>query len=189
MKRVFCELESLSSVAFCKPSQEKKNQNESMEDFERRVWVERCHVNGNNELEIPGIMFKKSLESASKFLNMKIKGEGNSTYTKNFKAGIAITSPVALGVKKENIKGDWQYVPSDGKVGGSSRVYKCFPQVDKWNGALEVVILDDKITEDVFKKTLDAAGMFIGVGRFRPINGGDKGRFKVTSVKFENIVV
>ena len=43
-------------------------------------------------------------------------------------------------------------------------------------------ILDETVTEDVFKNILEQAGAFIGIGRFRPRNNGFYGRFKVEKV-------
>jgi len=178
----------MSPVAFCRPYVEEKLENESNDQYEKRTWRERGHYNEDGTAFIPSIMFKKAIELGAKFLNIKIPGEGNATYTKNFKAGIFVDTHIPLSAVKEQIKGDWQYVPADGKPNTSGpRVHKCFPQVDSWEGTLQVTILDDKITEDVFTKVLKAAGTFIGVGRFRPINAGDKGRFSVEKVEFENI--
>jgi len=178
----------MSPVAFCRPYMEAPLENESKDKHEKRTWRERGHYDENDMAFIPSIMFKKAIETGAKFLNMKIPGEGNATFTKNFKAGIFVESNIPLEVSKEEIKGDWQFVPSDGKPNTSGpRVHKCFPQVDSWEGTLVVNILDDKITEDVFIKVLKAAGTFVGVGRFRPINAGDKGRFSLVDITFENI--
>lgn len=188
MKRAICKLKSTSPVAFCRPYVEEPYENESKMEFEKRTWRERGHYSGDEEAFIPSIMFKKSIEAGAKFLNMKIPGEGNATYTKNFKAGIFVENNIPLNTFKADIIGDWQFVPADGKPNTSGpRVHKCFPQVNEWEGTLAVTILDDKITEDVFAKVLKAAGTFIGVGRFRPINGGDKGRFTFENIEFENI--
>ena len=45
-------------------------------------------------------------------------------------------------------------------------------------------ILDDTITEDVFKEHLEEAGKFIGIGRFRPRNNGFYGRFAVDKIEW-----
>jgi hypothetical protein len=39
------------------------------------------------------------------------------------------------------------------------------------------VIFDDTITKEVFERHLTEAGRFVGIGRFRPENGGIYGRF------------
>jgi hypothetical protein len=45
-----------------------------------------------------------------------------------------------------------------------------------------VFILDPIITEDVFREMVEIAGMFIGIGRFRPEKGGTNGRFRIKSL-------
>ena len=44
-------------------------------------------------------------------------------------------------------------------------------------------ILDDQITKNIFEEHLKAAGIYIGIGTFRPIKGGYHGRFSVTSLE------
>ena len=44
-------------------------------------------------------------------------------------------------------------------------------------------MVDETITKDVLLKHLEQAGNFIGVGRWRPINGGMYGRFAVKALK------
>ena len=41
------------------------------------------------------------------------------------------------------------------------------------------------VTEDVFKQHLIEAGQFIGIGRWRPRNNGQYGRFIVEKVEWE----
>ena len=48
----------------------------------------------------------------------------------------------------------------------------------------EYLILDDILNEEVFLKVLQAAGQFIGIGRFRPQNKGYYGRFEVKSLEW-----
>lgn len=50
---------------------------------------------------------------------------------------------------------------------------------------MEFLILDEIITEEVFREHLADAGSFIGIGRFRPRNNGFYGRFLVESVDWK----
>jgi hypothetical protein len=187
MKKARCRVKSLSPVAFCKAVHVEKESNETNDAYEKRTWRERAHYDQNGNMYIPSNMFKKSMAAAAQFLNRKIQGQGNSTYTKHFKAGIGVENIIDLSTKVEDVHGDWQFVPSDGKANSSAgKVHKCFPEVESWEGELEVLILDPVINDEIFEEVLKAAGMFIGVGRYRPINGGDKGRFRVESVEFED---
>lgn len=118
----------------------------------------------------------------AKFLGKQIKGKGKSTYTKHFEAGVLVMDPLVLPIKKDEVQGEWLFAPSDGKRGSGSRVDKCFPVIPKWSGKVTFHILDDTITEDVFREHLEEAGKFIGIGRFRPRNNGFYGRFAVKSL-------
>jgi hypothetical protein len=56
----------------------------------------------------------------------------------------------------------------------------------KWSATFDVIILDPIISEDIFREMLTMAGMFIGVGRFRPEKGGTNGRFKIEEIKWQD---
>jgi hypothetical protein len=169
-------------------------ENESYEDHEIRVWKEKAHFDRNGDLIIPPMAFSNSLKEASKFLSVKIPGKRNATYTKHFVAGVIVTEPLIIATKEQLEKEaatengsktlieEWLFVPSDGKRGGSSRVTKCFPLITAWSGIVDYFIVDEEITQEVFKKTLVASGNLIGIGRFRPINCGYYGRFQVKNL-------
>jgi len=59
------------------------------------------------------------------------------------------------------------------------------PVIPNWNGDVEYYVLDETITPDVFEKHLQEAGNFIGIGRFRPENGGFYGRYKVNKISWK----
>jgi len=60
---------------------------------------------------------------------------------------------------------------------------KCFPVIPRWEGKVEIHVLDDTITSEVLEDHLVQAGQFVGVGSFRPQNRGLFGRFKLVSLK------
>ena len=66
--------------------------------------------------------------------------------------------------------------------GSGKRVEKCFPVIPSWTGEVTFYVLDETVTQEVFKNILEQAGAFIGIGRFRPRNNGFYGRFKVESI-------
>ena len=117
---------------------------------------------------------------------MGIKGRGKATYTKHFKAGVLVTDGLTLPVNKDDVDGEVFFVPSDGKAGGGSRVKKKFPVIREWSGEVTFYILDDTITEDVFEAHLKEAGNFIGIGRFRPENGGFYGRYAIDKITWSD---
>jgi hypothetical protein len=54
----------------------------------------------------------------------------------------------------------------------------------KWAATFDVIVLDPIISAEIFEEMLTMAGMFIGIGRFRPEKGGTNGRFRVESIKW-----
>jgi len=155
---------------------------ETSKAFEERTWRERCHVTEDGHIFIPPMAFKNALAEAAKFSPTQIPGKGKATYTKNFEAGVLVMDPLVLPVKKENVDGEWLFVPPDGRRGGGKRVDKCFPVIRSWKGTVKFHVLDDSIPEDIFERTLRDAGTFIGIGRFRPRNNGYYGRFDVERI-------
>lgn len=157
---------------------------EGAKDYEARTWRDRLHTTESGEVFIPPMSFKNCLSEAAKFLSIQIPGKGKATYTKHFEAGVLVTDALHLGIQKEQVKGEWLFVPSDGVRGSGKRVEKCFPIIHEWSGEVTFYILDETVKEDVFTHVLSEAGKFIGMGRFRPRNNGFYGRFEVESVKW-----
>jgi hypothetical protein len=155
---------------------------ENAKDYEARTWRDRLHVTDDGSVFIPPMSFKNCLSEAAKFLGIQIPGKGKSTYTKHFEAGVLVTDAMILPIKKEEVKGEWLFVPSDGVRGSGKRVDKCFPVIHEWGGEVTFYVLDETVTEEVFRNVLEQAGAFIGIGRFRPRNNGFYGRFKVEAI-------
>ena len=184
MKTVVAHLKSISPYSQSRHYEVPKADNgrEIAKDYEARTWRERLHATEDGNVFIPPMAFKNSLSEAAKFLQRQIPGKGKSTYTKHFEAGVLIMDMLVLPIKKEDVAGEWLFVPSDGKRGGGSRVDKCFPVIPSWEGDVTIHILDEIISKDVLMEHLDAAGKFIGIGRFRPRNNGFYGRFEVKKI-------
>lgn len=158
---------------------------EGKADYEIRTWREKMHyVPETGQVLIPPMQFALSLKEAAKYLNLQIPGKGKSTYTKNFDAGIMVTEPLLIDSYKDDVECEILHVPSDGKRGGTSRVLKSFPLIRSWEGKVKYWILDDIITEDVFRRVLETSGNLIGIGRFRPRNCGYYGRFEVVKIEW-----
>lgn len=187
MLKAICKIRSNSPIQFGQHYVVDTLDNENKNDYEKRTWRERGHYDDKNNAVIPSSFFKRAIEEAAKLAGRRIPGQGKATYTKHFLSGIQVEHDINLKVKKDKIEGKWVFVSSDGTRGGSSRVSKCFPTVPKWEGTLEVTIFTDKITKEIFTITLKEAGLFTGLGVYRPLNGGTNGRFEVISIKFEEV--
>lgn len=159
---------------------------ESPADYEARTWREKAHYHDDGNMVIPALAFKNAIAEAAKYLSIQIPGKGKSTYTKHFEAGITVLDDalITIGGKtitRETIVGDTLHVPSDGKRGGGSRVFRTFPTLPKgWEATIEFIIMDDVITQEIFQHHITQAGQLIGVGSFRVRNNGVRGRFKST---------
>jgi hypothetical protein len=185
MKTARCKLKSMSPYSQSRYIPEKRGRDVTSEDFEKRVWKERCHWNEEGNLFIPPMSFKNCLSEAAKYKSIQIPGKGKSTYTKHFEAGVLVVNPVVLPITQKTIQSEVLHVPTDGRRGGTKRVEKTFPLIPSWSGVVEFLILDEIITEAVFREHLSDAGSFIGIGRFRPRNNGFYGRFIVESVDWK----
>lgn len=157
---------------------------ESFDDHEKRCWRQRLSVDAEGRGIITPMAFAGAIQTAAKRYGGKIAGKGNATWTKHFEAGILITDPLVLDVTRETVSGQWVFVPADGVHGSGKRVWKCFPVVQKWGGTIQVHILDEEITEEIFTKVVDAAFKLVGVGVFRPERRGYYGRAEVLGIKW-----
>lgn len=155
-----------------------KEPKETHDTHEQRTWRERLHVTPDGFVFIPPNVMKNCLSEAAKYLTKQIPGQGKATYTKHFEAGVMCLDPILLPVKAEDVQAERLHVPSDGKRGGTKRVWKNFPHIPAgWSGTAKFIILDPLITEEVFREHITEAGNYIGIGRFRPRNNGYYGRF------------
>jgi hypothetical protein len=184
MKICTAKLVSESAYSQSAPVQTPRKDKELPKDYEERVWRDRLHATEDGTVFIPPMSFKNAISEAAKYLSISIPGKGKEKYTKNFEAGVMVPEAVMLGFKKEDVPGEWLFVPSDGRRGGGKRVWKCFPVIKSWTATVSFYVLDDTITPDVFEYVLSQAGRFIGVGRFRPRNNGYYGRWNVASTKW-----
>lgn len=179
MKTATVKLRSVTPYSQSRFYDTEKQPRELAKDYEARTWRSRMHVNASGRVFIPPMAFKNAIAEAAKFISESIPGKGKSTYTKHFEAGVLVTEGIELPVSAADVDGEWLFVPADGRRGSGKRVMKCFPVIPEWSGTTTFHILDDIITEDVFARHINAAGNFIGIGRFRPRNNGYYGRFVV----------
>jgi len=100
-------------------------------------------------------------------------------------AGIGIYESPTITVHKDSTECETFMCDSMGKKGGSSRVPRTFPVVRDWATTAVFYVLDEAITKEAFLYHLQQAGQFIGIGRFRPRNGGFYGRFSVELISWE----
>jgi|DEB0MinimDraft_6_1074348.scaffolds.fasta_scaffold20487_1 hypothetical protein len=185
-----CKLKSAAAYSQSRqltdPSLQRKP-NETWEDYEERIWRHKAHADENGHVIIPPAAFKQAIDAAAKYLSIQIPGKGKATYTKHFKSGVIISDLLTLDTTVDELDSYAGQMNSDGVRGSGKRVYRRFPEVRHWEGTIPVGVFDDCITEDVFEKVLRGAGSFIGIGRFRPENGGYYGRFEAESIDWQEV--
>jgi hypothetical protein len=189
MKKAIVTLESISNYSQSRHydvEEVPKLEQELPKDYEKRTWRNRLHVSKDGFVQMPPMAFKNCLSEAAKYRGDKIPNKRGQTYTKHFESGILVVDPLTLPVKASDVAGEWLFVPSDGIRGSGKRVDKCFPLIPSWSGEVTYYVLDPLITEEPFFNTLQDAGDFIGLGRFRPSRNGFYGRFKIAKRRWED---
>lgn len=151
---------------------------ESAADYDIRNWRHHQHFNpATGIVHIPPMALKNCLMEAAQYLSEKIPGKGNATWTRHFTAGVLCSDPPPLGIHKDQTECETFMCHADGKRGSGTRVPRTFPVIREWKTTATFHILDEVITRSVFERYIEEAGKFIGIGRFRPRNGGFYGRF------------
>lgn len=183
-------LKSFSPYSQSRLHDEPKLKGEQAGEYDKRTWMAKAHITPIGTLGIPASSLTQAIAEAAKYSKKQIPGQGKATWTAKFKSGIMLTDTlVDTGIVLT--EHDYLDVMCDaqGKTGSavSSRVSRRFPQVPSWSATFDVWILDPIITEEVFREMVDLAGMFIGIGRWRPVmNGGQNGRFTIEKLKWED---
>lgn len=162
---------------------------ERPEDYDIRTWREKMNTadrNGERTVVIPAHGIMQAFASAAKYSKRQIPGQGKATWTKKFEAGIMLMEDPSLNIHPDDVVSIAISANADGVRGSGKRVTRRFPIMPAWSATFEVYILDPIITEEVFREMVTIAGMFIGFGRFRPEKGGLNGRFKITSLTWQD---
>lgn len=164
-------------------------QGEGKDDYDARTWREKLNVaerDGRNTVVIPAHGIMQSFASAARYSKRQIPGQGKATWTKKFEAGIMLLEDPALNIDPVDVKHITISANADGVRGSGKRVPRRFPIMTTWSTTFEVYILDPIITEDVFREMVEIAGMYVGLGRFRPEKGGINGRFRIGSLTWQD---
>lgn len=187
MKKAIVSLKSVSPYSPSRYHNEPKFEKESHDDYEKRTWMLKAHHDRKTQqVYIPQMSFANSIKDAAQYSSIKIKGKGNSTWTKHFDAGVMVVERLTLPVTVDALEPEWLYLNADGKRNSGTRVMRCFPVIREWEGTVEYIILDDAIDEDIFTEILSTAGQLIGIGRFRPRNRGYYGRYEILKVDWQD---
>lgn len=180
-------IEGQSPYSVSRPIFEKKNDQETHEQFEERVWRQRVHAMPDGSVCIPGNCFAGAAHRAAQRLSIPIPGKNKQTYTKSFASGVYSIDPLVLPIKLADAPSEVLFLPANGRPGSGSRVLKRFVRIDEWGGKVTFQVLAGEITEDIFERVVRAAGIYFGVGRWTPQARGMYGRWDVKSIKWKEM--
>lgn len=151
--------------------------------YDERTWRSKLHVE-KGSIVIPAFAIKMALTDGAKYSKEQIPGQGKATWTAKFTSGIAIYDNPPLGLSPDAVRKITISANTDGQRGSGKRVPRRFPQIPEWQAVVEIEVLDPIITEDVLVRMANLAGKYIGIGQYRPQNGGTNGRFRVVGCEW-----
>jgi hypothetical protein len=160
--------------------------------YDQRTWLEHLTTNKDGQVCVPAMAFKQCIDTAAYKLGEKVQGRRGATYKNFFASGFLCDGdmPLANGkavTKDHGVDSVTISANLDGIRGSGKRGLRRFPVIPKWHGVASFTILDDLITPEVFETHVRAAGMIVGIGRFRPEKGGINGRFKPVKFTWKNV--
>lgn len=120
----------------------------------------------------PAEHLEKSIQNAAK--SFKMAGKRGATYGKLVGATLVI-SPDAIPHKIQKYEIDSRSV-----VIQRARIIRYRPRFDNWELDFTIGLPDDQLPVSVIKEVLDQAGLYVGIGDYRPQKGGKFGKFMVT---------
>ena len=182
-------IEGMSPLSHSRDHGDPHLQGESHDAYDLRTWRSKLNAaerDGKMTVVIPAHGIHQALMSACKYSKDQIPGQGKATWTAKFTSGIAFFEDPSLNIDPETVKSIRLSQNADGVRGSARRVLRTFPIMPVWSSTFDVYILDPIITKDVFMDKIEKAGMFIGLGRFRPEKGGINGRFKVAALSWQD---
>lgn len=182
-------LASITPYSQSRQHDEAKLEGENHETYDARTWRAKMTVakrDGVETVVIPAHGLHQSIAAAAKYSKRQIPGQGKATWTAKFLSGITLMEDPALNIDPATVGVVTISANADGVRGSGKRVPRRFPIIPEWEATFEVYILDPIITQEVFREMVEIAGMFIGIGRFRPEKGGTNGRFRIKALTWED---
>lgn len=176
----------ISSLSQSRQHDAPRLEGESHDDYDVRTWRKKLNLSPAGTVFIPAHGMHQAIIAAAKYTGEQIPGQGKKTWTAKFTTGIAFMQEIDTGLRPEDAEMIVISANADGVRGSGKRVTRRFPFFVEWSATFEVMILDPIITEPQFRKMLEMAGMFIGIGRFRPEKGGQNGRWKVDKIVWQD---
>lgn len=125
----------------------------------------------------PADHMEGALKAAAK--SFKVAGKRGATYSRLVGSTVSVQPDVLVHKLT-----DWE-VDARPVVVQKARVIRYRPKFINWELDFNLLAADDQLPVSVIKEILDHAGLYCGIGDYRPERGGKFGKFMVT--KFEEI--
>lgn len=180
-------IKGISPLSQSRQHDEPMLEGEGRDAYDARTWRHKLNVSPmTGNVIIPAHGMHQAIAAAAKYTGRQIPGQGKKTWTAKFTTGIAILSEIDTGMSPDKAAVVVISANADGIRGSGKRVPRRFPIFFEWSATFDVHILDPIITEAIFTEMLEIAGMFIGIGRFRPEKMGTNGRFRIERLVWQD---
>jgi hypothetical protein len=179
-------LANMSPYSQSKKHDEPKLKGELADAYNLRTWKSHLHVSPDGYVLIPEASLLQGLVAAAKYSKKQIPGQGKATWTAKFTGGLSLHGEIKTNVKAEDVDHIDIFANADGIRGSGKRVMRRYPIINEWQATARILILDPIITQDIFEEIVTIAGLFIGLGRYRPEKGGQNGRFKIAAIDWQD---
>jgi hypothetical protein len=183
MYRVIATTKGTAPLSQSRQHFSEKLDGESEHEYDKRTWREKLNYDDKGICFLPAMALKKAMDTAASRLSIPDPDNRRAKLTKYFVSDVIPEGNMSLGIHKDKV----QCVVIGADRGEGKRVPSHLPQMAEWGGICSFLVMEEKIKPAMFEKVFRTAGRSIGVGQFRPENGGLNGRFDVIKIKVESI--
>ncbi len=152
----------------------RKKQDEDHEAIAKSEWLGGLYYDDELGPYIPGQNVKAALVGAAKFHRM------GATFKR---AVLVLDDRIKLEYAgprdPEKLWASPRHVDARSVVVGQSRLMRYRPKFHDWSLTVRVVFSPEMLEEEDLTRAAENAGMFVGIGDYRPEKGGAFGRFSV----------
>lgn len=181
-----CTIVGLSPYSQSRQHDAPRFEGETHDDYAKRTWRDFLSLTDRGTVCIPSHGMHQAIVAAAKYSGKQIPGQGKKTWTAKFTTGIMLMENIDTGIPAEAATRVMISANADGVRGSGKRVTRYYPQLAEWGATFDLYLLDPIITEPVLREMIGIAGMFIGIGRFRPEKGGHNGRFRLERIEWKD---
>lgn len=152
----------------------RKKTDEDYEAIAKSEFMGGMYHSDTNGPYLPGNMIKASIVNGAKLNRLGA----------SFKRAVMVLEdecPLKYsGTRdKEELWADTNFVDCRSVVVGQSRLMRYRPKFKEWSTTVTIMFSPEMVEEEDIIRAAENAGLFVGVGDFRPQNGGAFGRYSV----------